>query len=285
MSDSLPNPVLELRSVTASSGDFEILKKVSVSFAENATTAVLGSAGSGKSTLLKTAAGLIVPASGTVLFRGASLADFSEDDERYFRSRSAFLFQDSALWANQTIFNNIALPLHVHKPWMGESDVAERIREVLTRVGYGEGLALRPADLSAGEQKLVSLARALVLDPELVFLDDPTTGLDEDAAERVHNVLISLREAGKAVLLVTSDMGLVHTVADRILILRQGRIAAYGHYDDIVAGGVPETAGLAARLRARGARKRTSAAVGQGTVIRDGPASEPSTTGTQENKE
>lgn len=281
MSDGVPNPILELRSVSASSGGFEILKDVSVSFEEGVTTAVLGAAGSGKSTLLKTAAGLIVPESGAVLFRGTSLASFSEDDERYFRSRSSFVFQDSALWANQTIFNNIALPLRVHKPWMGESDVAEKIRLVLERVGYDGGVAYRPADLSAGEQKLVSLARALVLDPELVFMDDPTTGLDEDAAERVDEVLTGLHETGKAVILVTSDMDLVHRVADRILIIRQGRKAAYGNYDDIASGGVPEAAGLAARLRARGERRR-SGATGQGTVVRE-KASEPdSSTATPE---
>ncbi len=261
MSDALKNPVIELRSVSSSSSGFEILRNVSVSFAEGATTAVLGSAGSGKSTLLKTAAGLVVPESGSVLFRGSSLESFSGDDERYFRSRTAFVFQDAALWANQTIFNNIALPLRVHKPWMGESEIAERVREVLGRVGYSEGLALRPAELSAGEQKLVSMARALALDPELLFLDSPATGLDEDAVELLYNVLDSLKKAGKSLLLVTGDMGLVHRMADHVVIIREGRIAASGHYDDIVACDVPETAGLVARLRARGARSPSPRAV------------------------
>lgn len=267
------NPVIELRSVTTFSGGYQILKDVSVSFTEGATTAVLGSAGSGKSALLKTAAGLVVPDSGAVLFRGTSLATFSEDEERYFRSRTSFVFQDSALWANQTILNNIALPLRVHRHWMGESEIAERVREVLTRVGYDEGLALRPAELSAGEQKLVSIARALVLDPELVFLDEPASGLDEDAKERVQEVLDFLREAGKSVLLVTNDMGWVHRVADRIVIIRDGRVAAAGPYDEVVASEVPETAGLVARLRARGARAR-NAAESPVTVVR--PAQEPS---------
>lgn len=266
MSGETPNPVLELRSVTTVSGGYEILKDVSVSFKEGATTAVLGSAGSGKSALLKAAAGLVVPETGTVLFRGASLAAFSEDDERYFRSRTSFVFQDAALWANQSIFINISLPLRVHKSWMGESEIAERVREVLSLLGYNEGLALRPAELSMGEQKLVSIARALVLDPELVFLDDPATGLDEDAVERVNGVLDSLRRAGKSVLLVTSDMGLVHRIADYAVIIRDGRIVAAGPYDDIVAGEVPEAAGLVARLRARGVRTRRDSAQ---TVVRD----------------
>lgn len=266
MGEEAANPVIELRSVTTYSGGYQILKDLSVSFAEGATTAVLGSAGSGKSALLKTAAGLMVPETGSVLFRGNSLASFSEDDERFFRSRTSFVFQDSALWANQTILNNIALPLRVHRQWMGESEIAERIREVLSRVGYDEGLALRPAELSTGEQKLVSIARALVLDPELVFLDEPASGLDEDAKERVQEVLDSLREAGKSVLLVTNDMGWVHRIADRIVIIRDGRIAAAGPYDEIVASEVPETAGLVARLRARGARGR-SAAESPGTVV------------------
>lgn len=273
MGQEASNPVIELRSVSTASGSYEILKEVSVSFAEGATTAVLGSAGSGKSALLKTAAGLLVPDSGTVLFRGTSLAAFSEDEERYFRSRTSFVFQDSALWANQTIFFNIALPLRIHRPWMGESEVAERVRELADRLGYVEGLAFRPAELSTGEQKLVSIARALVLDPELVFLDEPASGLDEDAKERVQAVLDSLKEAGKSVLLVTNDMGWVHRAADRIVIIRDGRIAAAGPYDEIVASEVPETAGLVARLRARGARAR-GAAESPVTVVR--PPREPS---------
>ena len=273
MNEVLSDPVIELRSVNTSSGGYQILKDVSVSFGEGATTAVLGSAGSGKSSLLKTAAGLHVAESGTVLFRGASLAAFSEDDERYFRSRTSFVFQDAALWANQTIFNNIALPLRVHRPWMGESEVAERVREVLAQVGYDEGQALRPAELSAGEQKLVSMARALVLDPELVFLDDPVTGLDEDAVERVQKVLEFLRRAGKSMLLVTGDMGWVNRFADRVVIIRNGRIAASGSYDEILADNVPEAAGLVARLRARGARAREGTPA---TVIR--LAGEPSET-------
>ena len=272
MNQETPNPVLELRSVSVAFGGTEILKDVSVSFMEGAATAVLGSAGSGKSALLKAAAGLLVPDSGTVLFRGTSLASFSEDEERYFRGRTSFVFQDSALWANQTIFENMALPLRIHRPWMGESDVAERVRELANRLGYVEGLAFRPAELSAGEQKLVSVARALVLDPELVFLDEPVSGLDEDARERVQEVLDSFREAGKSILLVTNDMGWVHRVADRIVIVRDGALAAAGPYDDVVASEVPETAGLVARLRARGARgaRFRSAAESAGTVLMSG---------------
>lgn len=265
------NPVIELRSVSTVSGGYEILKGVSVAFTEGAITAVLGSAGSGKSALLKTAAGLVVPDAGTVLFRGTSLEDFSEDEERYFRGRTSFVFQDSALWSNQNIFFNIALPLRIHRPWMGESEVAERVREMAERVGYLEGLAFRPAELSAGEQKLVSIARALALDPELIFLDEPASGLDEDAKERVQDVLDSLRKAGKSVLLVTNDMGWVHRAADRIVIIRDGRIAAEGPFDEIVARDVPEAAGLVARLRARGVRSRGET---PSTVVL--PAREPS---------
>jgi ABC-type multidrug transport system ATPase subunit len=118
-------------------------------------------------------------------------------------------------------------------------------------------MAFRPADLSTGEQKLVSLARALVLDPELVFLDNPATGLDEDAKDLVYDLLDSLRKAGKSMLLVTGDMGLTHRIADHIVIIRDGRIVAAGTYNDIVACEVPEASGLVARLRARGARTPT----------------------------
>ena len=168
----LPVPAIELTGIKASSGSFEILCGVDIAFCEGKTSVVLGTAGSGKSTLIKTAAGLVVPDEGRVSFRGRNIFGFNRNEEMALRAASGFVFQDAALWANTSILNNVFMPLMVHKPWMGQSEMAETARLLLARLGYTEGMALRPADLSTGEQKLISIARAIIHEPSVIFMED-----------------------------------------------------------------------------------------------------------------
>jgi phospholipid/cholesterol/gamma-HCH transport system ATP-binding protein len=248
-------PAIELSGIRASSGTFEILSGVDIPFHEGKTSVVLGTAGSGKSTLIKTAAGLIVPDQGRVRFRGKDIFSFSRSDESAFRAASGFVFQDAALWANTNILNNILMPLRVHKPWMGQSEMAETARLLLARLGYDEGLALRPADLSAGEQKLVSIARALIHDPWLVFMDDPVSNLDEEAADRVYTVLDELRAKGKTLIIGANNSELAYRFADYLGVVKAGRIAIFGTYDQTVAGAEEALSASISRLKARGGRK------------------------------
>jgi len=250
-------PALELRGITASSGGYEILSDASVAFPEGLCSVVMGAAGSGKSTLLKVAAGLIVPDSGTVSFRGADMARFGRKEEVAFRATTGFVFQDAALWADTTILGNVAMPLRVHKPWMGESAIAEAVRVLLERLGYDEGLAMRPAELSAGEQKLVSIARAVVHEPSLIFMDDPTSNLDEDAAERVFSFFDELRKKRRTIIVVANSSDLAFRLADRLGVIKGRAMAAFGAYDDTVGGAEAALSTSLARLKARGSRATT----------------------------
>lgn len=250
-------PAIELRDVVASSGGYEILAGASVSFPAGSFSVVMGSAGSGKSTLLKVAAGLVIPDSGSVLVAGKDMGHWNRKDELAFRASSGFVFQDSALWANTSILNNVAMPIRVHKPWMGESDVAEAVRLALKRLGYDEGMAMRPAELSAGEQKLVSIARAVVHDPKLVFMDDPTSNLDEDAADRVFELLAELKGKGKTVIVAANNSELAYRFADSLGVIKGGKMAAFGPYDEAVGRAEEAPSASMARLKARGARAGT----------------------------
>lgn len=245
---------IALQGVTASSGGFRILKETSVAFPEGETSMLLGGAGSGKSTLLKVAAGLVVPDEGCVLWRGRDMHRFSKAEERDFRKVSGFVFQDSALWSNQTIFSNIAMPLRVHRKSMPESEINDRVRTVLGKLGYFEGTSLRPAELSAGEQKLVSIARAVVADPEAVFMDSPTTGLDEDSEERVMQLIAELKAAGKTVIVATNKSELAYRHADNIGVIMDSTVTLFGPYDLMVASADQTLRGVLSRLRARGTR-------------------------------
>lgn len=268
-----PVPAIEMIGVRASSGTFEILSGVNIAFHDGLTSVVLGTAGSGKSTLIKTAAGLIVPDEGRVQFRGRDIFGFNRNEETAFRATSGFVFQDAALWANQTILNNVFMPLMVHKPWMSQSEMAETARLLLARLGYTEGMAFRPADLSAGEQKLVSIARAIIHEPAVVFMDDPVSNLDEEAADRVYGVIEELRAQGRTLIIGANNSELAYRFADFLGVIKGGRIVISGSYDQTVAEAEEAMSASLSRLKARGGRKKSVTV--DSTVTDSGNTSQP----------
>lgn len=224
---------LELSGVVVSIADYEILRELSVQFPAGKVTCIVGKAGSGKSTLLKTAAGLIIPQHGQVVFRGKDLAKMHRAEELAFRKTASFAFQDAALWANQSIYNNLSLPLALHQPGLTKAESDRKIREMVQRVGYHEGLGFRPADLSTGEQKLISLARALILDPSVLFLDEPTASLDEDSVDTLVAVLRQEKEKGKTLIVVSHDGRMIADVADLLCVVSNGTVAGFGDVDQV----------------------------------------------------
>ncbi len=228
------NALIEFRDVTVSLGGFETLQDVNASFPDGRVTVVVGRAGAGKSTLLKTAAGLIQPDLGQILFRGRALASMSRAEELAFRRISSFVFQDAALWANQSIFNNLALPLAVHEPSLPKTEINRRVSEMAKAVGYDESLAIRPAECSAGEQKLISIARAMMLDPELVFMDEPTASMDSDGVEKLNEILHRLKEAGRSLIIVSHDPRLIADIADQLCVVAAGKVIGFGAVEENV---------------------------------------------------
>jgi ABC-type transporter Mla maintaining outer membrane lipid asymmetry ATPase subunit MlaF len=213
----------------------------------------MGGAGSGKSVLLKTAAGIALPDEGEVLFRGVSLSRMSDREELAFRKASGFVFQDAALWANQSLYDNLALPARLHESRWSAAEVDRAVRRAADLVGYTDDLRVRPSELSAGERKLVGLARALVLDPELLFMDDPTSSLDEAGALRVSDILLALKARGRSVL-VTSDVSdLASRCADSVAVILAGSLAVSGTLAEAASWTDPAVRAIAGRLRPRAA--------------------------------
>jgi len=227
------NSSVELQGVSVYFSDYEVLSDLSVAFPDGESVCIVGKAGSGKSTLLKTAAGLVVPERGCVLYHGRDLARMNRAEELVFRKESSFAFQDAALWANQTIYNNLDLPLALHEPHLPKAESDRRIVETARRAGYMEGLGFRPSDLSAGEQKLISLARALILDPHLLFMDEPTASLDEDAVDMLIGTLADLKAAGKTLIVVTHDARLIARIADLLCVVAAGKVVGFGPAEQV----------------------------------------------------
>ena len=216
--------LIELQSVTVHAKEYISLDEVSVAFPANRSTVIMGPSGSGKSMLLKVAAALIPPDNGRVLMHGKNLQRLGQKDLLEFRRSSGFMFQDAALWENKTIFENLALPIQLHYPRRSAEEIEKRVHELLNTMNLIDSLALRPASLSEGEQKIVSFLRAIVLDPQVLFLDEPTTSIDYQLVEKMLRMIKALDEKGCTIIAVTHDAHLTAMIANHLVVLKDGRV-------------------------------------------------------------
>jgi len=225
--------ILELKDASFSAQDRNIVQGVSVKFTEGKTTAIVGPSGGGKSTVLKMAAGLLLPDSGEVLYRGKNIAHMTRAEDLDFRRESAFVFQDSALWANQDLFQILELPLKIHYPDMGKNERAQRIKEVTELVGYRKDLDIRPSRLSMGEQKLIGFARALLCNPDLLYLDEWTESLDETAADRLISIVRRMQRENVTVLFICHDMRIFRILAEFVIVIVDGKITFHTTREEV----------------------------------------------------
>jgi len=217
-----PKPIIRLEKVSKSFGTLQVLKEVSLTVYTGQTTVVIGPSGCGKSVLLKHMIALIRPDSGKIFFDNIEITALSERKLMALRKRMGFLFQGSALFDSMTVRQNICFPLEEHNVGTSEQRL-HRCREVLGLVGL-EGLMDRyPEQLSGGQKKRVALARALALGPEVIFYDEPTTGLDPIRADLINEMILHLNaRLHTTSVVVTHDMASARKIADRILMLHEG---------------------------------------------------------------
>jgi len=227
--------IVELKNVNFSTQEGRIIHGVSVEFEAAKTTAIIGPSGGGKSTVLKLAAGLLVPDQGEVLYKGKNIVQMNRNENLEFRRECAFVFQDSALWANQDLFQILELPLKIHFPAMTKKQRADRIKSVTAQVGYKKDLNIRPARLSMGEQKLIAFARAIICDPALLFLDEFTESLDENAADRLIGIVRRGQREGASILFVSHDMRLIMDLADFVVVIVDGEVSMKAPKDNIIS--------------------------------------------------
>lgn len=191
-----------------------IIRGASLAIGRGSVTGILGPSGGGKSTLIKILAGILVPTSGRVLFEGRDIRLMSSEENKRFRKRCAFVFQDSALWANQTIEQNLSLPLQTQNPGMEAGERSRLIGKVCDLVGYGRALSLRPVDLSMGEQKRVAFARAFITSPEVLFLDECTESLDAQGAAHIMGIIRDFALGGNTVIYVSHRRAFVEEMME-----------------------------------------------------------------------
>jgi ABC-type multidrug transport system ATPase subunit len=217
-------PVVELKGVNFLAQNLLVVRDFSYQYNEGKTTALVGPSGSGKSTVLKLSAGVLVPSQGEVCYRGKNIAAMNRHENLSFRREAAVVFQDSALWANQDIYQSLELPLKLHFPRMDREERNRHIAEVLAEVGYKRDVFVRPSLLSMGEQKLIAFARAMLCRPRLLFLDEWTESLDDDAARRLIGIVRKLRDKETTIILVSHDLRIIKALADYVLMILGGQL-------------------------------------------------------------
>ena len=227
-------PAIVIQDVTKSFGAQRVLDGISLNVKRGETVAVLGRSGTGKSVLLRIIVGLQTPDSGSALILGTNMATATPEDIAAARKQMGFLFQHAALYDSLTVEENVAFPLSHHRLDLSEPQRRDRVKELLHEVGLEGHMDKMPSDLSGGMQKRIGLARALVLDPELLLLDEPTAGLDPMGSAEIDELVLKLqREHQMASIVVTHDMISAKTIATRIALMDKGRIVIEGSFDEL----------------------------------------------------
>ncbi|HET7003539.1 MAG TPA: ATP-binding cassette domain-containing protein [Puia sp.] len=226
--------VVRIKGLSKAFKEKPILKDISLEIHKAENVVVLGKSGSGKSTLIKCMIGLMEPDEGEISIFGQDMANIDYDELNKFRTRIGFLFQSGALYDSMTVYENLAFPLRHHKKEMGKQKLDELIHEVLDNVGLPEAGNLMPAELSGGMSKRIGLARTLILKPEIMLYDEPTTGLDTATAKEISQLILDLQRKYKiSSLIITHDIACAKMVADRVVMLKEGVIIAEGSYDEM----------------------------------------------------
>ncbi len=230
-------PIIRVRGLCNSFGDQLIHKDLDLDVKRGEILGVVGGSGTGKSVLMRSIIGLQEPESGEVLVFGESMVDREEDEATEVRRRWGVLFQGGALFSTLTVAENVEVPLREFYPQFSADMRAEIARYKIHLSGLPADAAHKyPAELSGGMRKRAGLARALAIDPELLFLDEPTAGLDPIGAANFDNLTRNLKETlGLTVFLITHDLDTLYAICDRVAVLADNRVIAIGKIEDLIA--------------------------------------------------
>jgi phospholipid/cholesterol/gamma-HCH transport system ATP-binding protein len=226
-------PMISLRNLRVSYGGREILHGINFDVQRGETLVILGGSGSGKSTLLRTLVGLEKPTSGEVWIRGKNFLTISESERDEIRKKMGMSFQGGALFGSMTVGENVALPLREHTK-LEESTIEIMVRLKLDQVGLSGFEDYMPSELSGGMKKRAAVARALAMDPEILFFDEPSAGLDPIIAAGIDQLILELKKAfHMTIIVVTHELASAFLIADRMVLINKGDVVAMGTVEEM----------------------------------------------------
>lgn len=221
-------PMISLRDLRVAYSGREILHGISFDVQRGETMVILGGSGSGKSTLLRTLVGLEKPSFGEVWIRGKNFVAISDEERDEIRKRLGMSFQGGALFGSMTVGENVALPLREHTK-LEESTMEIMVRLKLDQVGLSGFEDFLPSQLSGGMKKRAAVARALAMDPEILFFDEPSAGLDPIIAAGIDHLILDLKKAFRmTIIVVTHELASAFLIADRMVLINKGDLVAMG---------------------------------------------------------
>ena len=226
--------VLTVAHVSKSFGDNHVLRDFSLTVGRGENVVVLGKSGSGKSVLVKCIIGLLPPDAGGITVLGQDVAALNHEAMDRLRAKVGFLFQSNALYDSMTVSENLLFPLR--RQWLAHTPAEEKdlVRQALEDVGLADTADQMPAELSGGMRKRIALARTLILRPEIILYDEPTTGLDPVTAREISHLLREVQQKyNTSALIISHDMNCVRLTADRVALLVDGRNYAEGTYEEL----------------------------------------------------
>ena len=221
-------PAISLRNLRVNYGEREILHGISFDVARGETLVILGGSGSGKSTLLRTLVGLEKPTAGEIWIKGRNIAKTSAAEIDEIRTKIGMSFQGGALFGSMTVGENVALPLREHTQ-LEDSTIEIMLRLKLQQVGLQGFEYYLPSQLSGGMKKRAAVARAMAMDPEILFFDEPSAGLDPIIAAGIDQLILELKRAFRmTIIVVTHELASAFLIADRMLLIDKGNVVALG---------------------------------------------------------